>query len=128
MWSILRKLFTANPMGIFVYSILTKWYIIVAVGGIVVMYWVFKGLESAGVLEAIQNILEKAVTDAKSVAKNCVPKITNLQNFIDCLDNIPKYNPEQTEIQLQNNIDAIIHDNVGLFPENINDPYSNDAK
>ena len=115
-------------MGIFIYSILTKWYIIVGVGGIVVVYWVFKGLESVGILDSIQNTLEKAVTDAKSVAKNCVPKIINLQNFIDCLDNIPKYNPEQTEIQLQNNIDTIIRDNGSSFPENTSDPYADDAK
>lgn len=93
MWNSLKKLIIANPMGAFVYGIIGKWYIMIMVAGLVVTFWVFKGLEQTGIMQSFEKILTEALDDTKSVAKNCTPKILNLGDFWECLSNPPKYEP-----------------------------------
>jgi hypothetical protein len=88
---------TANPVGIFIYGFLTKWYIIIGLGGVMVFFWVIKGLDQAGVLKKSTAIILDGVNSSKSVAKYCTPKITNISNFIDCLNNPPKYEADQND-------------------------------
>ncbi len=75
----------ANPMGMFVYGILSKWYILVMVATISVTFWVFKGLEQAGVIDVITNELKYAFRESQAVAQKCVPKIMNLGEMWDCI-------------------------------------------
>ncbi|WPY01019.1 DUF2670 domain-containing protein [Candidatus Trichorickettsia mobilis] len=119
MWNALRRLITANPMGIFIYGIITKWYLMIAVGAVVVTFWVFKGLEQAGVLTATEKVFSKALNDSKSVAKYCVPKIANLRDFWSCLDNPPDYTPEADEQTLT--------DSVNKLQQTLQNPYVNPA-
>lgn len=100
---ILKKLLT-GPMGVFVYGILSKWYLMIAVSGVVVAFWVFKGLDKSGILQATEKVVTKALGDTKSVAKYCTPKILNLSEFWDCLENPPDYDPDESEKQLQQQI------------------------
>ena len=101
-------------MALFVYSILSKWYITIAITGIVVAFWVFKGLSDSGVLKKAEDVVFGAFGEAKSVARYCVPKITNLEDFWNCLQNPPKYEPTAHEQELgklyQDNIDPDIYD------------------
>lgn len=108
MLSTLKRLITANPMGMFVYAIISKWYLSIAIAGLVVTFWVFKGLEEAGVLQAAEKIVSQALADTKSVARYCVPKITNFNNFWNCLENIPEYKPTEDETKLQNSLDNLL--------------------
>lgn len=127
MWNAFKRLITINPMGIFVYSLLTKWYLTIAVAGLIVTYWVFKGLQSAGVIDAAEKIVGQAIHDSKSVAKYCVPKITNLEDFWSCLNNLPAYVPEQDEVDLESKVDALKQNlqnrNANPEPANNADPY-----
>ena len=127
MWNALKKLITANPMGIFVYGLLTKWYLTVAIAAVVVTFWVFKGLEQAGVLTAVQQVVEQALNDTKSVAKYCVPKIANLGDFWNCLDNPPAYEPDADEQTLIDRVNKLQQSMPGgnpyTNPSNIADPY-----
>lgn len=114
------KKILSSPMFIFVYGILAKWYITIAFAGVVVAFWVFKGLEASGVLEATENVIIKALEDTKSVAKYCVPKITKLSEFWDCLESPPKYTPDVNETKIQEMINQEL--NSGPY-HNIKDPY-----
>lgn len=91
MWNAFRRLIVANPMGLFIYGIIGKWYILIAIAALVVTFWVFKGLEKSGVIASIEAVVVQALNETKSVAKNCTPKITNLSDFWLCLKDPPKY-------------------------------------
>jgi hypothetical protein len=42
------KLLLKNPMVIFIYGIMAKWYIMIMVAAVVVTFWVFSGLKESG--------------------------------------------------------------------------------
>ena len=44
------KVLFKSPFTVFVYGILSKWFITIFITGIVVAYWVFKGLSDAGMM------------------------------------------------------------------------------
>lgn len=112
-----RKLFS-NPLSLFVYGILSKWYIAVITTALIVTFWVFKGLDEAGVIQATTDTLVEAFSDAKSIAKYCTPKITNLERFWNCIENPPKYQPSPDENQLEKSITP-----YNFFQHGIDDPY-----
>lgn len=87
------KKFLDNPITFFVSSILNKWSLIVSTAALIVTFWVFKGLDEAGVIDAATNVLKTSLNETKSIAKYCTPKITNIQKFWECLENLPKYTP-----------------------------------
>ncbi len=89
----LLKSLLKNPLGIVVYSFFSKWYLLIALTGVVVTYWVYDGLKSAGVLDTAETIIKKALNESKSVAQNCVPKIANISVFWECVNNPPVYRP-----------------------------------
>lgn len=107
MWSALRRLMTANPMGMFIYGIITKWYLMITVAAVVVTFWVFKGLDKAGVLVATEQVVSKALSASESVAKYCVPQITKLEDFWHCLNNTPEYTPEADEKSLTERVKVL---------------------
>lgn len=88
-------------MILFVYGIISKWYIMVMVSAVIVAYWVLQGLTQAGVLQAAEGVVSTALNDTKSVSRYCIPKITSLQDFWDCLQNPPKYEATPDEIHLE---------------------------
>ena len=114
------KVLFKSPMTLFVYGIMSKWYITIFVTAVVVSYWVFKGLGDAGVLKKSEEVIFSAFTQTKSVAQYCIPKIANLGDFWDCLQNPPAYVPSDEEIGLEKKMKII------MDPANSNkvkDPY-----
>jgi hypothetical protein len=97
MGKFLGRLVKANPLGLFVYGIISKWYLIITFAGVVVVYWVFHGLNKTGVLNEVLVIVESAVVDAKSIAQNCTPRIRDLGDFWRCIENTPKYRESSQE-------------------------------
>lgn len=85
-------------MVLFTYGIISKWYILVMVPAVVVTFWIFKGLTDAGILQAAEKIVVDALQESKSVAQHCVPKILNLGDFWECLQNPPSYTPSEEEV------------------------------
>ena len=104
----IRTLFK-SPFALFVYSILSKWYVLVTVTSIVVTYWIFKGLGDSGVLSIIESTLLKSFNEIKAVAKYCTKHISNLPDFWECVKNIPEYLETEEEKDLmeimQNQLD-----------------------
>lgn len=97
----LRVSLHANPITFFIYSVLSKWYIIIALASTMVVYWGFKGLYEAGVLQVAETVVVKALTDVKAVAQHCTPKIANLQKFWECVKNTDKYIEHKDEEKLR---------------------------
>ena len=85
MWNNLKRLLTANPMGMFIWGIIGKWYIMILVASVIVLFWTFKGLEKAKVFGMAEVVFSNAMGDIKSVAKYCVPLITDRDAFWACL-------------------------------------------
>lgn len=110
-----------NPLMLFVYGIISKWYITVMVAAIVVTFWVFKGLQETGILQKAETTVTRALEETKSVAQNCVPKILNFSDFWYCLENPPRYKPTEGEEALRRSLE------IQLLPEksgDIQDPYA----
>jgi len=117
------KLLLKNPIVIFVYGILSKWYIMVVLTSLVVAYWVLKGLTDAGVLQASWDTVSKAFQDSKSVARYCVPKINDPGAVWECLKNPPDYEASEEEVQLKTGLDSLLNfDNYN----SAKDPYSSE--
>ncbi len=114
------KKLLSNPMALFVYSIIGKWYVMVTVAAIVVTFWVFKGLEQSGALAATKNVVTEALQQTKAVARYCTPKITNPKLFWDCLDNPPKYQPSPEE----DAIEKLDTETKEATPTQSTDPYN----
>ena len=102
------KFLLKSPMLLFVYGIISKWYIMVMVSAIIVAYWVLQGLTQAGVLQAAEEVVSKALSDTKSVARYCVPKITRLEDFWECLQSPPKYEATPDEIHLEKTVKNLL--------------------
>lgn len=118
------RLLLKNPMVIFIYGIMAKWYIMITVAAIVVTFWVFSGLKESGFLEEAEKIVSKALSDSKSVARYCVPKITNLSDFWDCLDSPPKYEPTKEEKAFEEGLTDLL--DISNYDQS-KDPYAEKA-
>ena len=97
-----------NPMIVFVYGIIKKWYMIVVITSLVVTYWILKGLSDAGVIQSAEKIVSKAFIQTKSVAQYCTPKIMNLSDFWECLNNPPMYNQSKEEKNLEKTVKPML--------------------
>lgn len=111
-----------NPMLIFIYGIVAKWYIAIFVTVIVVTFWIFTGLKDTGLLSAAEDTIFKAFKDTKSVARYCVPKIIHFSDFWDCLQNPPEYEPTNEEKALEDSLNNIAH--PGGYGGSNQDPYA----
>lgn len=98
----------SNPIGLFVSSLLAKWYVVVMFAAVMVAYWVLKGLEQAGVLSMFQGTLIEALYNAKSIAQYCTPLIMDLKATWNCISNPPTYHATGDESSLQKAMDSIL--------------------
>ena len=116
------KMLFKSPFTVFVYGILSKWFITIFITGIVVAYWVFKGLSDAGILKKAEDIVFDALIQTKSVAQYCIPKIAHFGDFWACLQDPPAYVPSDEEAKLEQGMKKIID------PINYNkpNPYDNE--
>lgn len=119
------KVLLKNPMIVFVYGVLSKWYITIFLTAIVVVYWVFKGLTEAGVMQASEEVIFKAFRETKSVARYCVPKIMDLKSFWECLQSPPNYEETQEEKSLKKGLENLTY--IGKYDPK-EDPYAPPAE
>jgi hypothetical protein len=129
MWQALRRLIAANPMGIFLWGLIAKWYVMIAIASLVVLFWVAKGLEKIGFLDYMTNATVEVLETSKSVAQHCTtklgPSFNDLVNFWNCLGNPPKYeirNDITGEETLKEGLNKLLPKD-GTVPEQL--PYRN---
>jgi hypothetical protein len=104
----------ANPIGMFIYGIIAKWYIVTSIAGILVVYWVFQGLQNLGILDAAFQILKDNIAITKAIAQNCTPKILHLNSFWSCLSDPGAYHNTPGEEQMNSVGDQL----QSLFKQN----------
>ncbi|ADE29782.1 DUF2670 domain-containing protein [Rickettsia prowazekii] len=101
MWRALRRLIAANPMGFFLWSIITKWYLIIAVASLITLYYTVLGLKKIGFIDYFGRETEDILSQSKAVAQNCIPKLKlvngklPLNEFWDCLSDPGEYKHEE---------------------------------
>ena len=118
--NLIRRLLQ-NPLSLFIYSFLSKWYLMVVVGSVIVTYWVFKGLSDAGVITAAETVLTTAIEQTKGVAQNCIPRIKNLQDFWSCLNDpaMSIYRTNEQDQQFEKDMKGLMRfDPGGDQPQN----------
>jgi hypothetical protein len=118
----------ANPIGIFVYSILAKWSIVVVIAGSLIVYSVFSKLKQIGVVDSAFNVLVQNLNVSKAIAQNCTPKIINIQSFWSCLADPGEYKEvegEKTLNDLNTHIQDLIDKNSIGKPQKSSNPYDN---
>jgi hypothetical protein len=115
------RLLLKNPMVIFIYGIIAKWYVMIMVTALVVAFWVFSGLKDSGFLDEAEKVVSSALEDTKSVAKYCVPKILDLRAFWDCLESPPQYKPSEEEKDFEKGLTDLL--DISTYDQN-KDPYA----
>lgn len=114
MWQALRRLIAANPMGIFLWGLITKWYLMIAIASLIVLYYVAKGLDQIGFIHYFTNSTIEILDTSKAIAQNCTTKLgpnqSDFVRFWDCLGNPGEYkiNNNTGEQQLEQGIDQLI--------------------
>ncbi|HJK86634.1 MAG TPA: DUF2670 domain-containing protein [Candidatus Megaira endosymbiont of Nemacystus decipiens] len=103
------KLLLKSPIVIFIYGILSKWYLMVMLSAIFVAFWVFKGLTDIGFMEEAEKTVSKALQDSKSVARYCIPKIMDFGEFWECLQDPPEYESTEEEKAFQKNAEDLLN-------------------
>jgi hypothetical protein len=103
-FSLVGKLFQSK-MGMFVYGIMSQWYIVIMLGSAVVAFWVFKGLEEVGILSEAYEIVSVAMEDSKAIARYCTPKIRDLNALWECVQNPPKYQRTKYEQDMYDSVE-----------------------
>ncbi|KJV81231.1 hypothetical protein RHORCCE3_0413 [Rickettsia hoogstraalii str. RCCE3] len=99
MWQALRRLIAANPMGFFLWSIITKWYLIIAVASLITLYYTVLGLKKIGFIDYFTETTVEILDTTKAVAQNCTTKLgpnwNHLVSFWNCLSNSGEYKHEE---------------------------------
>lgn len=98
-----------NPMVLFIYGLMSKWYIMIMVTAVTVTFLIFKNLKDMGVIDAVEKNISSNLTDVKSVAQNCVPKMFNFGEFWECLKHPPEYNPSEDEKKLEQDLQNLLN-------------------
>ena len=101
MWQALRRLIAANPMGFFLWSIITKWYLMIAVASLITLYYTVLGLKKIGFIDYFGRETEYILLQSKAVAQNCIPKLKlvngklPLGSLWNCLSDPGEYKHEE---------------------------------
>lgn len=72
-------------MVFFVLKIFTHWYFFMTIAAVIVVYNLFKALESTGILAKFTKIVEGTVYMVIRVSVDCFPLITDLNLFFHCV-------------------------------------------
>ncbi|XVN43443.1 MAG: DUF2670 domain-containing protein [Candidatus Rickettsia vulgarisii] len=115
MWQILRSLKKLNPMRVFLWGIIGKWYVMIIITSLVVLFWVTKGLKDIGFIDYVTDSVEEILDTTKGAAQNCIPKLgpnwDHLVRFWHCLGNPPQYVPNEEltgEGKLKDNLNNLL--------------------
>lgn len=114
MWQALRRLIAANPMGVFLWGIITKWYLMIAIASLIVLFYVVKGLEKIGFIDFFTKTTIEILDTSKAVAQNCTVKLgpdwEHLVSFWNCLGDPGQYEVKEGtgEEQLQQGMERLI--------------------
>ncbi|HJD66274.1 MAG TPA: DUF2670 domain-containing protein [Rickettsia endosymbiont of Bembidion nr. Transversale] len=132
MWQALRKLIAANPMGFFLWNLIAKWYIMIAVASLIVLFYVVKGLEKIGFIDYLGRTTVEILDTSKAIAQNCTVKLgpdwDHLVNFWNCLGDPGKYEVEEKdtgETKLADDIIDLLPDKPGTTVPEPGNPYDN---
>ncbi|WP_158706864.1 DUF2670 domain-containing protein [Candidatus Phycorickettsia trachydisci] len=93
-----------NPVEAFVKALVAKWYIIVVVAAFSVLYSTYTALRDKGVIAKAEAMLIDATSQIKGAAQNCMPLITDLNQFWKCLGEPNRYAPTQEDTDLENSL------------------------
>jgi hypothetical protein len=74
-----------TPQALFIWGIITKWYIMILVPTIIATYYVFSGLQSSGVLQIIENFTISKLQLVTRITRDCTPLILNLKQLFRCI-------------------------------------------
>lgn len=138
MWQALRRLIAANPMGFFLWNLIAKWYIMIAVASLIVLFYVVKGLEKIGFIDYFGKTTVEILDTSKAIAQNCTTKLgpnwESLVNFWDCLGDPGQYKVDEEETgerKLEDSIIELLPDKPGTtIPESakpVVNPYDNSS-
>ncbi|HJD55812.1 MAG TPA: DUF2670 domain-containing protein [Rickettsia endosymbiont of Pyrocoelia pectoralis] len=130
MWQALRRLIAANPMGVFLWGLITKWYLMIAIASLIVLYYIAKGLEQIGFIDYFTKSTTEILDTSKAIAQNCTTKLgpdwDHLVSFWNCLSDPGQYEVREGtgEEQLQQGMKHLIKrpENGGVGDGTIPEP------
>lgn len=84
-----------TPIITMFYALLSKWYLVLMSLSVIVLYWVMKGLNEAGVFAAAYTAFMDAGMQIKGFAQHCTPLITDINLFVNCMMDTPEYTGDE---------------------------------
>ena len=130
-FQLLRTWIATNPVGIFIYGLMAKWYILIAIPSIMVTYWTLNALKESGYLDTWYREVQKVLNESQSIAKNCIPKlldVTQRREFIECLENPPVYEKPEYQKNLENTVNNFLTDENTNHPTNPYEDYDSNKQ
>lgn len=97
----------ANPIGIFIYGIFGRMYLVVMLAAVIVTFWVFKGLDKIGLLKYVQNLVVVVLDDTQSIARYCTPHMYEPAILWDCVGDPQKYRDSNEDPADQENASSL---------------------
>ncbi len=92
---VFAKRFISNPLSTLFYGLISQWYLVLMTLSVIVLYWVVKGLDQAGVIDKAFYALRNAGKQMKGFAQYCTPRIMDIHDFLDCMNNTPEYTGDE---------------------------------
>ena len=119
---LLRGLLKKNPMLFFIYGVLSKFYFTIIAASIIITYFVFKGLEKAGLIQYSEKTLTRVIIETKEVAKNCTPIIGKPKEFWNCLSNPSQYSNDDHDPNVKQSLEEIMKDIQKIEEDHLENP------
>jgi len=99
-----QKISTMHPVEAFIRALFAKWYIIVVIASFSVLYSTYTALRDKGIIAKAEAILLDATSQIKGAAQNCMPLITDLNLFWNCLGQPNHYSPTQEDKMMEDTL------------------------
>lgn len=128
-FKIFRSILINNPLGLFIRMILVKLSLIVFLPALIVTYWIFMGLNNAGILDKAFITISRGLLETQAVAQNCTPKILNFSAFWACIEDPGQYVEHPSERLLRERLRLIripADDFKDFLAPDVRNPYSQD--
>jgi hypothetical protein len=69
----------------FVFGIFLQWYFYIVIASVIVVYRLFRALESSGILAAFTRMMYDGMSGVFRISNECFPLIADYKEFMSCI-------------------------------------------
>ncbi len=99
-WEYFKKFFLGALESVFagrsvkfyflaIINVIGKWYMLMIPPAVYVVYKLYEALDNAGIIAALQGLVQSTLNTVIYIANNCFQKILNLHDMLNCISTAP---------------------------------------